>query len=125
MYPQTKKVVLEVSAVIALWCVLGELVIFLSVGVNVRAMLGFLLGSVLAVAAFIHMGFSTEHSLDTLSEIPAKRKHIVSFVIRIVILIAVLVAAFLSGWFNLLAIVFGLFGLKVGAYLQPLVDKMF
>lgn len=125
MYSHTKRVIIEVAAVIAIWCILGELLIFFTIDESLKVMLGFLLGSIIAIVSFVHMGVSLENSLDMLEEEPAKKNTVKTFIIRAVVIALVMFAAFLSGYFNLLAIVFGMFGLKVGAYAQPLVDKIF
>lgn len=125
MHAQTKKVVIEVSVIIAMWCIIGEILIYIFMGVDSKAMLGLLLGAVLAVASFIHMGVSLENSIDMLEEEPAKKNTIKTFITRIIAIAVILVLALVSGWFNMLFVVIGLFSLKVGAYVQPLVDKIF
>ena len=125
MHAHTKKVILEVSVIIGLWCASAELLVLVFMGADSRAMLGLLLGAVMAVAAFIHMGISLENSIDLLEEEPAKKNTVKTFVIRAVVLALVMVAAVISGWFNMLFVIIGLFGLKGGAYAQPFVDKIF
>lgn len=125
MYAHTKKVVIQVLSVIGLWCAVGELLIFIFMGVNSEAMLGLLLGGILAAGAFVHMGFSLENSLDTMDEEAAKKSTIRSYIIRTAVIVAVLTAAVISGKFNILFIIIGMFALKFGAYTQPLVDKIY
>lgn len=125
MYAHTKKVILEVSVIIGLWCVVCELLVFIFMGADSRAMLGLLLGAVMAIAAFIHMGVSLENSIDMMEEEPAKKNTVKTFITRAVVIAAVMVAAIISGWFNMLFVIIGMFGLKIGAYAQPLVDKIF
>lgn len=125
MYPHTKKIILQVSAVIAVWCAIGELLIFIFMGVDSKVMLGFLLGSIMAVILFIHMGVSLENTLDMPDEESAKKNNTKAYATRVGIIALVLIAASISGYFNVLFIVFGMLGLKAGAYLQPLVDKIF
>ena len=125
MHTHTKKVIFEVSVIIGIWCAAAELLVFIFIGIDSRAMLGLLLGSVMAVAAFIHMGISLENSIDLLEEEPAKKNTIKTFIARAVSIAAVMAAAIISGWFNMLFVIIGMFGLKVGAYAQPFVDKIF
>ncbi len=125
MYPHTKKIVLQVSAVIAVWCAIGELLIFIFMGIDSKLMLGFLLGSIMAVILFIHMGVSLENTLDMPDEESAKKNNTKAYATRVGIVALVLIVAGISGYFNVLFIVFGMLGLKAGAYLQPLVDKIF
>ena len=125
MYPHTKKVILEVSTVIAVWCAVGELLIFIFMGIDSKVMLGFLLGSIMAVILFIHMGVSIENTLDMPDEESAKKNNTKAYATRVGITALVLIGAAISGYFNVLFIVFGMLGLKAGAYLQPLVDKIF
>ncbi|MBQ9885577.1 MAG: hypothetical protein IJM37_01760 [Lachnospiraceae bacterium] len=125
MYDHTKKVVLGVSLLIALWCIIGELLIYIFMGVNVKAMLGFLLGCTIGVASFIHMSVALENSLDMADEEAAKKNTVRTFIIRAVVIAAVMLAAFFSGYFNLVFVVLGMFGLKAAAYLQPFIEKLF
>lgn len=125
MHAHTKKVIIEVAVIIGLWCVICELLVIIFMGADIRAMLGLLLGAVLGTAAFIHMGVSLENSIDMMEEEPAKKNTIRTFITRAVIIAVVMVAAIISGWFNMLFVIIGMFGLKVGAYVQPIVDKIF
>lgn len=125
MCPDTKKIILEVAAVIAVWCAVGELLICIFMDADIGAVLGFLLGSVMAVVMFIHMGVSIETTLDMPDEESAKKKNVRAYAARTGAVAVILIAAAVSGYFNVLFIVFGMFGLKAGAYLQPLTDKIF
>ncbi len=125
MHSETKKVVIEVSILIALWCIIGEILIYIFMGVDSKAMLGFLLGSAMAVASFIHMAVSLENSLDFMNEESAKNNTVKTFLIRVIAIAVIMVLATATGRFNMLFVVFGLLGLKAGAYIQPLADKIF
>ena len=125
MYDHTKKVVLGVSLLIALWCIIGELLIYIFMGMNVKAMLGFLLGCIIGAVSFVHMSVSLENSLDMADEEAAKKNTVKTFIIRAVVVAAVMLLAFFSGYFNLVFVVLGMFGLKAAAYLQPFIEKFF
>lgn len=86
---------------------------------------GLLVGAVGAILMLIHIAVMTERALSSLNEGYANKMTLVSGLIRRVVFIAALF--FCWRWFriNLLAAVIGAMGMKAGAYMQPLVHKVF
>lgn len=79
----------------------------------------------MAAAYFFHMSVTLETSVDMMEEKSAKNHAIRAYIIRVAIGAAVMIFAWRSGWFNMLAILAGLFTLKLGVYSRPLIHKAF
>ncbi len=119
------QVVKEVVLGIFLWGILGFAIILIFWGAQARILLGFLLGVLMAAGYFLHMSVTLETSIDMMEEKTAKNHAFRSYIIRIAVGAFVLLAAWSSGWFDMLAILAGLFTLKLGVYLRPLIHKAF
>ena len=85
--------------------------------------LGLWMGTLLAVAAGVHMWWSLDRALDFAQDMAVKlmMKH---NIIRYVAIVAVMAGIMVSGFANPLAAFLGLMGLKVAAYLQPFTHKV-
>lgn len=125
----TKRLILEMSVGVVLYnAVLSVLAwLFLprySVEV-VPVVLGLLLGAVGAVLMLVHMAVMTERVLESRNEVYANKTTVMHSMIRKLVFVAALF--FFWNWFriNLLAMVIGAMGMKAGAYLQPLIHKVF
>ncbi|MCI8505785.1 MAG: hypothetical protein HFI67_06320 [Lachnospiraceae bacterium] len=119
------QVVAEVLLGIGLWGLAGVIVVLAVWGITDGILYGFLLGLLLAAGYFIHMSITLETSVDMMEEKSAKNHAVRAYLIRVAAGAAVLVAAWWSGWFNMLAILAGLFTLKLGVYTRPLIHKAF
>ncbi len=86
---------------------------------------GLLAGAVGAVLMLIHMAVTTERALESQNESYASKTTIVQSLIRKVVLVAALVFCWRVFRVDLLAVVIGIMGMKAGAYLQPLIHKVF
>ena len=86
---------------------------------------GLLAGAVGAVLMLIHMAVTTERALESQNESYASKTTIVQSLIRKVVLVAALMFCWRVFRVDLLAVVIGIMGMKAGAYLQPLIHKMF
>ena len=88
---------------------------------------GLLLGMVSAFLMLLHMAYCLERAIDTRDYSAASKKTAVGSVIRnfcYLILLLVILWKF-SDQINVLAVVIGALGLKTGAYLQPVVHRLF
>lgn len=123
MRTDIKRLVWEVSAGIICY----ELVLMAAAAVlhlGSPVFFGLLGGGMLAIAAFIHMAVTSDRTLDMGAERPAVKRATIHAVIRMMIVLAVLLATMRSPYINTVAVVVGILGLKAGAYLQPVVHKL-
>lgn len=125
MIKYTRQVVREVLLGIVLWGILGAIAVLAVWGTGEGILYGFLLGVLMAAAYFFHMSVTLETSVDMMEEKSAKNHAFRSYLIRVVIGAVVLIFAWKSGWFNMLAILAGLFTLKLGVYTRPFIHKAF
>ncbi len=125
MIRYTGQVVKEILLGIALWGIAGAAAVLLIWGVSDGIFTGFLLGTAMAAAYFFHMSITLETSVDMMEEKTAKNHAMRSWLIRVAAGAAILIFAWRSGWFNMLAILAGLFTLKLGVYMRPLIHKAF
>lgn len=86
---------------------------------------GLLAGAVGAVLMLIHMAVTTERALESQNESYASKTTIVQSLIRKVVLVAALMFCWRVFRVDLLAMVIGAMGMKAGAYLQPLIHRIF
>lgn len=89
----------------------------------IPALWGLLAGAVGAILMLIHMAVITERALESRNESYASKTTIVQSMIRKVVLVAALLFCWRVFQVDLLAVVFGIMGMKAGAYLQPLIHK--
>jgi len=125
MGKETKNLMLEVSAGIVIFtavAMLGALFIYPRRAVFA----GLILGMMLALAMFLSMGLVLERSMKTEDPKAVQKQSIISSVLRYLLLIVILVAVIVrfSSWFNPVAVVIGVLGLKVGAFSQPIIHKI-
>ena len=125
MIKYTGQVVREVLVGIGLWGLLGLVVVLIVWGLSGGVLSGFLLGILMAAAYFFHMSVTLETSVDMMEEKSAKNHAFRAYLIRVAVGAVVLVLAWKSGWFNMMAILAGLFTLKLGVYMRPFVHKAF
>ncbi|MCI8658653.1 MAG: ATP synthase subunit I [Lachnospiraceae bacterium] len=86
---------------------------------------GLLVGAVGAVLMLIHMAVTTERALESQNESYASKITVVHSLIRKIVLMAALFFCWRVLHVNLLAVVIGAMGMKAGAYLQPLIHRIF
>lgn len=127
MIRYTNQAVKEIVTGILIYGFVCTLIIlfFVEGGQLLSAFAGLALGIFGSAALLLHMTVTLESTVDTMDEHAAKRNAAKSYVIRSVVFIAAFAAAFFSGIFNMLAVLAGLFGLKIGTYLQPLLHKLY
>ncbi|MDR1548296.1 MAG: ATP synthase subunit I [Hungatella sp.] len=125
MGKETKNLMLEVSAGIALFT--GAVMVVACLMYPQRAVIaGLLLGMVIAMAMFLSMALVLERSMKTEDPRTVQKRSVISAVIRYLLIIVILVTVIIrfSDWFNPVAVVVGVLGLKAGAFLQPAIHKI-
>lgn len=123
MRADVKKLVLEVSAGIVLYDVI-LLILAAVLRLSTDILLGLIFGGILAILAFVHMAVISDSTLDMGAEEPARKKATVNAVLRMVVMVAVLIFTMRTPYLNTVAVVVGALGLKVGAYLQPVIHRL-
>lgn len=125
MGKETKNLMLEVSAGIVFFTavvMLGALFVYPRRAVFA----GLILGMALALAMFLSMAMVLERSMKTEDPKTVQKQSIISSVIRYLLLVVIMVAVIVrfSDWFNPVAVVIGVLGLKAGAFFQPVIHKI-
>lgn len=125
MGKETKNLMLEVSAGIVFFTAAAMVVAFL-VYPDRTVFAGLLLGMIIAMAMFLSMALVLERSMKTEDPKTVQKRSVISAVIRYLLLIVILVTVIIrfSNWFNPVAVVIGVLGLKAGAFLQPAIHKI-
>ena len=88
-----------------------------------QIMIGYSTGILFSVILIIHMTASVERSLE-LGEHGALKHTRIMYIIRMVALVAVYAVMLIFGIGNVFSMLFGLFSLKLSAYIQPITHKM-
>ena len=88
-----------------------------------QIMIGYLAGILFSIILIIHMTSSVERSLE-LGEHGALKHTRIMYIIRMVALVAVYAVMLIFGIGNVFSMLFGLFSLKLSAYIQPITHKM-
>ena len=117
------RTLLELSIGIVVWCLLCQVAGIWFVSDKAGYSLGLWMGTLLAVAAGVHMWWALDRALDFARDTAVKMmtKH---NILRYLVITAVLALIMVSGIANPLAAFLGLMGLKVAAYMQPFTHKV-
>lgn len=85
---------------------------------------GLWIGITISVCVAFHMNWSIENALemDEKSAVSHMRK---TFLLRIIVIAGLFFGTYLLNLGDVVAVFLGLFGLKIGAYLQPLLHRVF
>lgn len=121
----TKNLIIEVLVGIVVFTVAVMLAaLFLYPQPSVFA--GLLLGMLLALAAFLSMALILVNAMKSSDPKIVQRNSIIGTSIRYLLLIAILVIVivYFQSQINPVALVIGVFGLKAGAFLQPVIHKI-
>ncbi|MDK2966416.1 MULTISPECIES: ATP synthase subunit I [Lacrimispora] len=125
MDKETKNLIAEVSAGIVFFTAAAMLVaLFVYPQASVFA--GLILGMVLALVMFFSMALVLDRSMKSKDPRTVQKWGIISAAVRYLLLIAILiiVISMFSDRINPVALVTGVLGLKVGAFLQPVIHKI-
>ena len=86
--------------------------------------IGLWLGIVAALITILHLSISLDKALD-LGEGGAKKHMVIQNLVRYFVLIIFLGILMITDFANPLAAFLGIMGIKLGAYLQPFIHKVF
>jgi len=121
----TKNLIIEVLVGIVVFTVAVMLAaLFLYPKPSVFA--GLLLGMLLALTAFLSMALILVNAMKSSDPKIVQRNSIIGTSVRYLLLIAILVIVivYFQSQINPVALVIGVFGLKAGAFLQPVIHKI-
>ncbi|WP_455718242.1 ATP synthase subunit I [Anaerosporobacter sp.] len=119
MNETVKDLIIGIVICMVVICIIGTLV----TDNKLSFILGEVLGSVIAIFLAIHLNASIGRALDMNEEGAAKYTKKMAILRLIIMGCAVVVALTFPEVFNLLGTLFGILGLKISAYLQPLTNK--
>lgn len=125
MFHYVSEVVSEVVLGIVFWSIVGIAICFGIWGFRDGILIGFIIGSVMSVAYFIHLSLTAETAVDMMDDKGARNKTVVGYILRLVVGAAVIFLAWKSGKVNMLAVLGGLFTLKFGVYSRLPIHKIF
>ena len=86
--------------------------------------LGIVVGILVMIFMMVDMARTTEDALASKNEKYAMRTTMLHSFVRKAVLVVVVFIFWKSKYVNVLGIVFSIFGIKAGAYLQPLIHKL-
>lgn len=112
----------ELLCGIAVYGVIGELVILCFASQKLHVSIGWWLGIVIAAFCAYHMWWGLDRALD-IGEKGAMKHVMIYNIVRYVVIIFIMALVIKTEIGNPLAALFGIFALKAGAYMQPLVHK--
>ncbi|MDW2800235.1 ATP synthase subunit I [Clostridium boliviensis] len=125
MDKETKNLIAEVSAGIVFFT-MAAMLAALFVYPQASVFAGLILGMVLALVMFFSMALVLDRSMKTMDPRTVQKWGIISASVRYLLLIAILITviSMFSDRINPVALVTGVLGLKVGAFLQPVIHKI-
>jgi hypothetical protein len=92
---------------------------------SLSAVLGVVLGAAAAVLLLASMAYSTELCVEAADEEYARKKMTVHTLVRNLSVIILVILLWKFTEVNILVMVLGILGLKTGAYLYPVFEKIF
>jgi hypothetical protein len=125
MIRYAKRTVLEVETGIFLTGIIGLLILGFTTGFTSPKTLGFAAGIVVSAVFFYSMGVSLETAIDMGEETAAKRHSLKMYAIRVAALVLIGYVILKSSYFDVITAALALFSIKIGAYLQPVVHRLF
>ncbi len=115
---QVKETIIGFLIGIGIYAVLIELVGFFFSEDLFSYTLGLLFGVVVAIFLIIHMAKTLDRALDLPQEQAVKYTRRQSF-LRLAVMLAAMVIALMVEQFNFIAVILGMLGLKMGAFIAP------
>ena len=119
----TRQTLFEIWMGIGVFGLVGVLVILFLPTEKLPAILAYLLGAIVSACAVTHIAYVTELTMDMHNMDQAQKYTTGRYLIRMTVYAVVIIAAYYTSYLNIPALVIGLFGTKVGAYLQPLMHR--
>lgn len=120
---KSREILIEVCLGIALYCILGELIICLLPVETAPVAAAFLLGAVMSACSMVHITYVTELVLDMHNQKEAQKHTIGAYLLRMAVMTAVILIVYFTEYLNMAALFIGLIGIKAGAYLQPFTHR--
>lgn len=114
----------ELIAGMAVYGIVLQIAVLVIPGDRMRMSAGVWLGIVTGMLMAVHMKNSLDEALDR-SESEAQKYLHKTYAVRYLTVVVVFVAASWLGVVNVLTLFMGVMGLKIAAYLQPLMHKIF
>lgn len=124
MLKRLNDVLPSLVATIIVFGVIVELIGVWFVEDKIRYSSGLWIGIGCAVFMAINMSMAIEDAVSAFSEKESKRKIIVSAVFRYVVVFLLLTLTFYFNIGSVFPALIGVMGLKIGAYAQPLIEKL-
>lgn len=115
---QVKETIIGFLIGIGIYAVLIELVGFFFSEDLFSYTLGLLFGVAVAIFLIVHMAKTLDKALDLPQEQAVKYTRRQSF-LRLAVMLAAMVIALLVEQFNFIAVILGMLGLKMGAFIAP------
>lgn len=115
---QVKETIIGFLIGIGIYAVLIELVGFFFSEDLFSYTLGLLFGVAVAIFLIVHMAKTLDRALDLPQEQAVKYTRRQSF-LRLAVMLAAMVIALLVEQFNFIAVILGMLGLKMGAFIAP------
>lgn len=115
---------LEMWVGIVLFLIVCQMSIVWFVSDKLNFSIGLWLGGCMAILATLHLSISLERALD-FDEGGAKKHMVIQNLVRYFVLIIFLGILMITDFANPLAAFLGIMGIKIGAYLQPFIHKVF
>lgn len=91
---------------------------------KISVLLGLTAGSIIGAGMFLHIKKTLEESI-AFGENSASSHIRKSYAIRMIVVGVLMVLAAWSGWFHVLGLLLGIMNLKIAAYMQPILHKIF
>lgn len=120
---QVKETIIGFLIGIGIYAVLIELVGFFFSDDLFSYTLGLLFGVAVAIFLIIHMAKTLDRALDLPQEQAVKYTRRQSF-LRLAVMLAAMVIALMVEQFNFIAVILGMLGLKMGAFIAPKLLKL-
>lgn len=101
--------------------IIGEIII--CIFLDMKCVIGYLFGVIVAICMVVHMAFCIDDSIrmDEHTALKHTRK---GYLLRIGILLALFFTVYLTGIGDPVAMVCGIFVLKLSAYIQPITNRL-
>lgn len=119
----SRRIWLDICLGIALFCLVGELIIAILPVQTFPTGLAFLIGCMMSAGSMTHITYVTELVMDMNNQREAEKQTVIGYLLRMAVMTIVILIVYFTKYLNVAALFIGLFGIKAGAYLQPLMHR--